>query len=256
MELTDMKDEVITTSEISPYYLVKCLFAGCSGVGKSSIVHLINNDTQDLTSEPTIGINFASTKIELKEYPVSDTPDYYKEIKCEMLDANMEKDFQLVKAHMWDAAGSANFRSVIVSSYIRDIDIAFLVFDLTNRQSLEALKKWKTDIDNASKYPHALTYVLVANKCDLYNYEVRVEEVEELAKKWKCRSFIMSSRRDNASHWVRKMVYHSIKLYHEKLITLESENKEIPDHVKKSHYEVSPVIELDVSKKQSYCCFQ
>ena len=137
--------------DISPFYRLKILVGGNSNVGKSSLVHLIHHGEHLQKIEPTIGMAFTSTQFELEEYPLSNPsklPKYYHDAKREIV-SDLEKNNQLVKAQIWDCAGNSRFFK-IQDVYMRDIDICFLVFDLTNRESWDEIPKWKDRVSSFS----------------------------------------------------------------------------------------------------------
>lgn len=53
--------------------------------------------------------------------------------------------------------------------YYKEAVGAFIVFDVTRSQTFEAVKKWKTDLDNKVHSPEgtSIPCVLLANKCDM-----------------------------------------------------------------------------------------
>ncbi|GIQ91669.1 small GTPase superfamily, Rab type, partial [Kipferlia bialata] len=46
-------------------------------------------------------------------------------------------DDRTVRLQLWDTAGQERFRA-LVPSYIRDSSVAVIVYDVTNRESVEA----------------------------------------------------------------------------------------------------------------------
>ena len=51
--------------EISSYYKIKCIFAGESGIGKTSMTSLIHHDKCVTDPESTIGLAFIASQISL-----------------------------------------------------------------------------------------------------------------------------------------------------------------------------------------------
>ncbi|CAL1538919.1 unnamed protein product [Lymnaea stagnalis] len=99
---------------------VKVLVVGDSGVGKTSLVHLICHNEPCYTPTATIG---CSVEVKLHEYRAG-TPS--------------EKDFFV---ELWDiggAASHANSRSI----FYHQVQGIILVHDLTNRKSHQNLRKW------------------------------------------------------------------------------------------------------------------
>ncbi|GFR62063.1 rab-like protein 3 [Elysia marginata] len=115
---------------------VKVLVVGDSGVGKTSLVHLICHDELCRAPSATIG---CSVEVKLHEYRAG-TP--------------AERDFFV---ELWDiggAASHANSRSI----FYHQVHGIILVHDLTNRKSHQNLRKWlaetlcKDDIKPNSSY--------------------------------------------------------------------------------------------------------
>ena len=89
---------------------VRYILVGESGVGKTSIMERFVNDRFVYEgNESTIGIDCASKYIR---------PD--------------------TRILIWDTAGQERFRSII-SSFFRNVDVALLVFDVSNRKSFDEI---------------------------------------------------------------------------------------------------------------------
>lgn len=81
---------------------------------------------------------------------------------------------------MWDTAGQERFRTLI-PSYIRDSNVAVVVYDITKRQSFLDASKWIDDVRD--ERGEQVIIVLVGNKTDLRDKrEVTVDEGESKAK--------------------------------------------------------------------------
>ena len=124
--------------------MCKMIVIGDTGVGKTTLVHSFCNNHFDANYVPTIGVDFA-----VQRFKVLNTP------------------FTL---QMWDTAGQERFHS-ISSAYYRGVDVIVVVFDLTNKESLENSEAWlfaaKKENCNTSK----LQVYLVGTKKDLLPHE-------------------------------------------------------------------------------------
>lgn len=69
-----------------------------------------------------------------------------------------------IKLQLWDTAGQERFRSLI-PSYIRDSNVAVIVYDITNVNSFQNINKWYEDV-KAARGKEVLV-VIVGNKADL-----------------------------------------------------------------------------------------
>jgi len=119
-------------------YLFKFLVIGSAGVGKSCILHhFIENKFKD-NSTHTIGVEFGSKVVNVGG--------------------------KTVKLQIWDTAGQERFRSV-TRSYYRGAAGALLVYDISSRESYNALTNWLTDARTLAS--PSIVIILVGNKKDL-----------------------------------------------------------------------------------------
>jgi small GTP-binding protein len=136
---------------------IKVVLIGESGVGKTSIIAQFTKGifNQDVMS--TNGATFSTKKKDFK-------------------DAKKTLSFEI-----WDTAGQEKYRSINKIFY-QDASIAILVFDITRKDTFEALKNyWYLELRDNS--PKDIVIAIAANKCDLYEYEeVSHDEVEEFGK--------------------------------------------------------------------------
>ena len=89
----------------------KVVFLGDQSVGKTSIILQFINGSFDPDYQSTIGIDFQS-----KSYTVGE---------------------KSVRLQLWDTAGQERFHS-LVPSYIKNSQIAIIVYDICNRKSFES----------------------------------------------------------------------------------------------------------------------
>lgn len=135
-------------------YLMKFILIGNSGVGKSCMLFQFIEDKFKNGIEPTIGIEFGTKIMDIKE--------------------------KIVRLQIWDSAGQENYRS-ITRSYYRNTICAFLVYDTSSRKSFEDIKIW---LEEAKTYGNkSMYFVLIGNKCDLReSREVPLVDGEIFAK--------------------------------------------------------------------------
>lgn len=112
-----------TDSSITKY---KIVFLGEQSVGKTSLITRFMYGSFDPNNQATIGIDFLSKTI----YPDSSDSD------------NGDK---VIRLQLWDTAGQERFRSLI-PSYIRDSNVAILIYDITSKSTFEYLDTWYEDI--------------------------------------------------------------------------------------------------------------
>nr|CAD7405822.1 unnamed protein product [Timema cristinae]CAD7432570.1 unnamed protein product [Timema monikensis] len=117
-------------------FLFKFLVIGSAGSGKSCLLHQFIEIKDD--SSHTIGVEFGSKIVNVGG--------------------------KSVKLQIWDTAGQERFRSV-TRSYYRGAAGALLVYDITNRESFNALSNWLSDARTLAS-PNIII-LLVGNKKDL-----------------------------------------------------------------------------------------
>ena len=132
-------------------FLYKIILIGDPGVGKSTLFSKLVNIPKD--DGPTIGIEFGTT-------------------------LTVVPDGTIIKVNIWDTAGQEFYHS-IVKNYYRDIVGAIFVFDISNVDSFENIKKiWLEEFKK--KNQHYIKNLLVGNKSDLTR-EVDFQEAHTFA---------------------------------------------------------------------------
>ena len=132
----------------------KLVFLGDQSVGKSSIISRYVYDTFESTLNPTIGVDFVIKSV----YSGENT----------------------YKIHFWDTAGQERFKSLI-PSYIKDCQVAIMVYDVNNRASFDSIDSWYENIK--SERGDDIIFGLLGNKIDLDNRQVTTEEGFKKAEK-------------------------------------------------------------------------
>jgi len=119
-------------------FLFKFLVIGNANTGKSCLLHQFIESKFKQESSHTIGVEFGS-----------------KVTNC---------GGKSVKLQIWDTAGQERFRSV-TRSYYRGAAGALLVYDISSRETYNALTNWLTDARTLASPD--IVIVLVGNKKDL-----------------------------------------------------------------------------------------
>jgi len=136
---------------------VKILLIGNSSVGKSSLL-LRFSDEQWLPEDEasaTIGVDFRVHK--------------------------MEVNGRKVKLSIWDTAGQERFRT-ITSSYYRGAQGIILVYDVSSRESFDALPRWYSELE--TYVSESVVKILVGNKVDKeFSRQVPAKEGADFAKR-------------------------------------------------------------------------
>lgn len=141
------------TKEVTPHssfssasvqeYACKVIVVGESATGKTSLIQRYTVGTFEKNYKATIGVDFC-----LKEMIIN--------------------PHTIVSLQLWDIAGQDRFTN-LTRTYYREARGAFVVFDVTKEKTLDAVLKWKQDIDSKVTLPSGkvIPIVLLANKCDL-----------------------------------------------------------------------------------------
>jgi len=158
----------------------KIVFIGNPSTGKTSLLNRIVNDKFLPDYDSTIGVDFFTKTI------------YYNE--------------SIFKIQLWDSAGQEKYRSLI-PSYIRGASIIFLIFDLSWRESFDAIKNWLGFVNQYANKDQ-IKLILVGNKTDLER-KVKTEEGKKLADKEEMLYFETSAK---TADGVINMFYTSFSL--------------------------------------------
>ncbi|CAB0032298.1 unnamed protein product [Trichogramma brassicae] len=146
-EATSKKYMDMTTNEIGVIgdkkeYLFKILVIGELGTGKTSIIKRYVHQFFSQHYRATIGVDFA--------------------LKVLNWDSQT-----IIRLQLWDIAGQERFGSM-TRVYYKEAVGAFIVFDVTRSATLDAVIKWKQDLDSKLQLIDGspIPCVLLANKCD------------------------------------------------------------------------------------------
>jgi len=158
----DKKKEVNVLTEVfeidtqkMPIYLIKLVLIGDGGVGKTSIRKRYLGEGFEKEHLATLGADFAATT-----RIIDDTT---------------------IKFQIWDLAGQPMFKSVR-PRFFRGCFGALAVFDVTRRDTFLNLSNWLDELYNFSGRG-IVPVIILANKIDLENKEVSMEEVEDFVSK-------------------------------------------------------------------------
>lgn len=156
LEKIKRKMEFYQSKPHSPQYVYKLSLIGDGGVGKTSMAHRYVHGIFEANYKATIGTYISKKECEFKELGTS------------------------IRFMIWDLAGQSQFER-LWPDYLTDSRAGIIVFDITNRESFEHVKKWYGIITRVA-LPH-IVLILVGNKVDLNtSRDVSAEEGIELAK--------------------------------------------------------------------------
>ena len=119
-------------------FLYKILYVGDACTGKSSLILRATDDAFSESYITTIGVDFKVQTLNI--------------------------DGKVVKLQIWDTAGQERFKAITMA-YYKGASLIVLVFDTTNLESFENLRKWHQDVQNYSV--EGVKLLVVGNKTDL-----------------------------------------------------------------------------------------
>ena len=135
--------------------MFKVVLVGDSFVGKTNIMSkYIKNEFHE-DSKATVGVEFGSKQFNVEGHSI--------------------------KAQIWDTAGQERYKA-ITSAYYKGAKGAFIVYDITRKQSFESVDKWVNDVTAVAD--KKITIILIGNKSDLEDQrQVSKEQGQDKANK-------------------------------------------------------------------------
>ena len=133
--------------------MFKVVLVGDSFVGKTNMMSKYLKNEFKSDSKATVGVEFGSKQFKIEGHTI--------------------------KAQIWDTAGQERYKA-ITSAYYKGAKGAFVVYDITRKDSFASIDKWISDLTSVAD--KKLTVVVIGNKCDLEDQrQVTKEEGEEKA---------------------------------------------------------------------------
>lgn len=113
--------------------------------------------------------------------------DYNPSLGARFERLGLKTGYGEMKMQLWDCGGTEGYQFEKLCS---DADGVILMFDVTNSQSYENLKKWKTQFDAPEQSFGRIPFVICANKVDV-PFETRVVKSKDIVihREWKCPCF-------------------------------------------------------------------
>ena len=174
------------------HYISKLVCIGDSGTGKSSLTVRLCEGRFSNTHDVTIGVEFGSRIVPVG--PPANAALGINAPPVAMAKKDTSKEQKKMKLSLWDTAGQETYKS-ITRSYFRGASGALLVFDISRRQTFEAVTMWLNDLRQIAE--EGIVVILVGNKSDLASQSTgidggtkRVVTVEE-AEDWCRREGVM-----------------------------------------------------------------
>jgi len=235
MDIINDKEDFLAKSEMDlknlEVFEYKIILIGDPGVGKTSIMtKFVSNEFQN-TYLSTIGVEF-----KLKEI-------YINNNTCARL-------------KIWDTCGQEKFRA-ITRQYFKNSEGVFIVFDLSNRETIKRLNVWMKDIQD--NIDNDFFIFLVGNKTDIKERDLTIsEEAKQFAINKKINYYEVSAKTGSG-------IYNIFEKMASKLINkekIERNKKEV--NIDKIDNKISKNFniddynfqrgEIEPSEKKSRCC--
>jgi small GTP-binding protein len=135
--------------------MFKVVLVGDSFVGKTNIMSKYLKNIFQADSKATVGVEFGSKQFNVEGHSIN--------------------------AQIWDTAGQERYKA-ITSAYYKGAKGAFVVYDITRKESFESIDKWVSDLKASAD--KKLTVVIIGNKSDLEDQrQVTKEQGEDKANK-------------------------------------------------------------------------
>ena len=212
---------------------LKIIVIGCSGTGKTSLVHRWIGDNFDPT-KPTIASEF-STKI-------------YK------------KGEIFYRVHIWDLGGQDK-SAAVTKIFAKDSHGCVVVCDINNEDTLEQTASWKSVVEDECVFTDGkpIPFLLLRNKVDMVEDEEKKKEFEEETKNF-CdenefvKSFLTSAKENiNVNESMSFLLDHIIQRLNDYLKqgNEDKNNIEYRQSVRLSQAGAVPIEEQNAKKK---CC--
>jgi small GTP-binding protein len=193
---------------------IKFIFVGLNGVGKTSIINQYLEKTF--------------------------TENYLMTIGSDKTMKNIKIDGKEVTLEICDTTGHEEYRK-INEIFMKNTDIALIVYDITKRESFEELSNWINSVKEINNNKNVI-FGIAANKSDLYEQKVvNKNEGEEFAKNNNSLFFETSAKDYDSVENV------FIKLT-EKYLEKEEERKKEEEKKKKEEEEKKKQLELIEAK--------
>ena len=123
---------------------IKVIVSGDGGVGKTSFLNRLINDSFDANSGLTKGVDFFSKDVHING-----------------------SEYNFI---MWDFAGQHQFKKLL-SDFVNGSLAAFVLFDLSRFTTLEGVEDWINKLDNYGEIPT----IILGSKSDVVNlYDMKV----------------------------------------------------------------------------------
>ena len=148
-------------------YSMKVIVMGDPMVGKTSLIKRFVDGKFKDSYISTIGVDISRKDVKLSEE----------------LDVSMT---------IWDIGGQIKTMAPYRKRFYQGVNFAFLEFDVSRKKTFDSLKGWREDLKKGiyNKVP----VILIANKMDLPDHEVSMDEIKAYAEELNCPYLLCSAK--------------------------------------------------------------
>jgi len=147
-------------------FSVKIIVLGAPGVGKTSLIRRFVDDKFAESYVSTIGVDISRKEVIINE-------------NC------------IINESIWDIGGQAQEMAPYRKRFYFGANHAFIVFDITRKSTFDKIQNWRDDLETSNLQ---LSLILIANKTDLENSEVTLEEIKQKAEEMNCPYLLCSAK--------------------------------------------------------------
>ena len=207
----------------------KIILIGDPGVGKTSIMSKFILNEFKSSYQSTLGVEFKTKEL------------YINNTACARL-------------KIWDTCGQERFRS-ITRQYFKNSNGVFLVFDLSNKDTIKKLNIWIKDItDNIDD---DCVIFLIGNKMDIKTRDISIsEEAKQFANDKKLNYYEVSAKTGsgviNVFEKMTKKLINNIK--NQRNAADEGNNKFINRNLNIEEYSNKDRGKVEVNRNRMTCC--
>ena len=170
---------------------ISIILLGDTSVGKTSLLKQYHNKTFDENVLSTIGYEYKLDNVTIK----------------------INGKEKIIKLKIWDTAGQIRFRQQVIIT-LKNCLGAILLYDVTRKESFEAINEWIKIIDSKKdieKFP----IVLCGNKTDLEEHRIiSYQEGEKFSQKYNFPFFEVSAKNNiNVNEAFECLIDKIVELY-------------------------------------------
>ncbi|RXG58234.1 Ras-related protein Rab-32 [Armadillidium vulgare] len=220
-----LSDSWAFSSSDKKEHLYKILVIGELGTGKTSIIKRYVHQFFCQHYRATIGVDFALKVLNWDENTV-------------------------IRLQLWDIAGQERFGNMTRVYYKQAVG-AFIVFDVSNGKTFDAVTKWKNDLDSKVTLPDGsnIPAVLLANKCDQPKEGVvsNASKMDDYCRERKFAGWFETSAKEDIN------IDEATKFLISKILNNEKEGLMVEDYVDKDKFSIESEVKEESEEKKCLC---